>query len=213
VAVKARAPETRLIGVQVEGYAGMVHALGRGPAPGGGATIAEGIAVKQPGEVTRTIVRELVDDVLVVSERRIEAAIALGIEIEKTVLEGAGAAGLAALLEHPDEFRGRRVAVVLSGGNIDARVLTSVLLRALARSGRLVRLRIDVPDRPGVLAAIAEIIAARRGNVVDVTHHREIPGLALKRAVLEVSVECRDRDHADAIVAELERAGFRVDVG
>jgi threonine dehydratase len=212
VAVKHRTPATRVIGVQVDGYTGMLHALGRGPAPTGGTTIAEGIAVKEPGELTRTLVRELVDDVLVVSEQRIEEAIALGIEIEKTVLEGAGAAGLAALLEHPDEFRGRRVAVVLSGGNIDARVLTSVLLRALARSGRLVRLRIEVPDRPGVLATVSQLIAVRRGNIVDVAHHRDLPGVALKRAILEVSVECRDREHADELVVDLERAGFHVRV-
>jgi threonine dehydratase len=212
VAVKHRTPTTRVIGVQVNGYTGMLHALGRGPAPTGGTTIAEGIAVKEPGELTRTLVRELVDDVLVVSEQRIEEAIALGIEIEKTVLEGAGAAGLAALLEHPEQFRGRRVAVVLSGGNIDARVLTSVLLRALARSGRLVRLRIEVPDRPGVLATVAQLIATRSGNIVDVAHHRDLPGVALKRAILEVSVECRDREHADEIVVDLERAGFHVRV-
>jgi threonine dehydratase len=163
--------------------------------------------------LTRTIVGALIDDIVVVSEQRIEEAIALGVEIEKTVLEGAGAAGLAALLEYPKRFRGARVGVVLSGGNIDARVLTSVLLRALARSGRLVRLRIEVFDRPGVLATISHVIGERGGNIVDVTHHRDLPGVALKNAVLEVSLETRDRAHADEIVAAIEREGFRVEVG
>jgi threonine dehydratase len=173
-------------------------------------TIAEGIAVTEAGELTRAIVGALVDDLLVVSEQGVEEAVALAIEIEKTVVEGAGAAGLAALVEHPERFRDRSVAVVLSGGNIDLRVLSSVLLRALARSGRIVRLVIEVPDRPGVLAAVAEIIGAERGNIVDVNHRRDLPGVALKRALLEVSVETRDQAHADEIVAALRAADFEV---
>jgi threonine dehydratase len=212
VAVKEQQPNIRVIGVQVDSYPGMLHALGRAPAPAGGVTIAEGIAVTEPGAITRDIVRELVDDLLIVSDQRIEETIALALEIEKTVLEGAGAAGLAAVLDHPELFRGTRVGVVLSGGNIDARVLTSVLLRALARSGRLVRLRIEVPDRPGILATIAQLIAAARGNIVDVQHRRDQPGVAVKRALLEVSIETRDRAHADEIVKRLEAEGFRVEV-
>jgi threonine dehydratase len=190
----------------------MLHALGRAPAPTGGPTIAEGIAVMAPGELTCAIVDALVDEVLVVPERRIEEAIALGAEIEKTILEGAGAVGLAALLEHPAEFRGRTVAVVLSGGNIDARMLASVLMRALARSGRLVRLEIELPDRPGVLATVAEIVGAQRGNIVDVEHRRDLPGVAVKSVRLDVSIETRDRAHADEIVKALEAAGFVVAV-
>ena len=174
------------------------------------ATIAEGIAVFEPGTIPHAIAKDLVDDVLVVTEERIEDAIALGVEIEKTVLEGAGAAGLAALLEHGDRFRGRRVGVILSGGNIDARVLASVLLRALARSGRIVRLQIEVPDRPGVLAMVADIVGTARGNIVDVAHHRDQPGVALKRTLLELSVETRDRAHADEIVNALITANLRV---
>jgi threonine dehydratase len=211
VAVKARDASVQVVGVQSDAFAGMMHALGRADAPPGGDTIAEGIAVIEPGAITRTIVRDLVDDLVVVPEARIEEAIGLGIEIEKTVLEGAGAAGLAALLEHPGRFEGQRVAVVLSGGNIDARVLTSVLLRALARSGRLIRLRIEVPDRPGVLASVARIIASQRGNVIDVEHRRDLPGVALRHAMLDVSVETRNRAHADAIVADLVAAGLRVE--
>jgi threonine dehydratase len=212
VAVKALRPEVRVVGVQAEGYAGMMHALGQAPAPTVGPTIAEGIAVATPGVLTRSIVTEVVDDILVVSEQRIEEAIALGAEIEKTILEGAGAAALAALLEYPSEFRDRNVGVVLSGGNIDARMLASVLLRALARSGRLVRLRIEVPDRPGVLASVAQIVGALRANIVDVEHRRDLPGVALKSARLDLSVETRDRAHADEIVNALEAQGFRVDI-
>jgi threonine dehydratase len=201
-----------VIGVQTEMYPGMLHALGRVPAPQGGSTIAEGIAVKEPGLLTREIVRELVDDIVLVSEQGIEAAIAVAAEIEKTVVEGAGAAALAALFEYADMFHDQRVGVVLSGGNIDARVLTSVLLHALARSGRLVRLRIEVPDRPGVLAHVAQLIGEGNANIVDVEHRRDLPGVAVKRAQLELSVETRDRTHAKAIATALEHAGYRVDV-
>jgi len=213
VATKALRADVAVIGVQVEGYEGMLAALGRHAPPAGGPTIAEGIAVATPGRLTQAIVRELVDDIVVVSEQGIEEAIALGVEIEKTVLEGAGAAGLAALLGPESAITGERCAVVLTGGNIDARVLTSVLLRALARSGRLVRLRIDVPDRPGVLATVAEVVGSHRGNIVDVAHRRDEPGVAVKRTMLELSVETRDRAHADEIVNALTAAGFRVQIG
>jgi len=210
IAAKARKSDTEIVGVQVEGHAGMLHALGRGPAANAGSTIAEGIAVAEPGLLTRRIVEATVDELLVVDEQSIEAAVALAAEIEKTVVEGAGAAGLAAVLAHPDHFRARTVVVVLTGGNIDLRVLSSVLLRALSRSGRLVRLAIEVPDHPGVLAAVARVIGDERGNIVDVAHRRDLPGVALKAARLEVSIETRDRAHADAIVAALVRAGYRV---
>lgn len=209
VAVKTIAPGTQVIGVQTDGYPGMLHALGRGPAPTDGPTIAEGIAVVEPGLLTREIAREVVDDIVLVSEQRVEEAIALCIEIEKTVLEGAGAAALAAVIQHPERFRGRMVGVIASGGNIDARVLASVLLRALARSGRLMRVVIDVPDRPGALAAVVEVVAEQRGSIVDVEHRRDLPGVALKSARLELSIETRDRDHADSIVRALASAGFR----
>jgi threonine dehydratase len=208
VAAKGRRPDIQIVGVQVEGYEGMRHALGTGPAPAGGQTIADGIAVLEPGRITTAIARELVDDIVVVDDQHIEEAIALVLEIEKSVVEGAGAAGLAAVLEHRDRFAGRDVAVVLSGGNIDLRVLASVVLRALARSGRLVRLRVEVSDRPGVLAVVAKTIGDLGGNIVDVAHRRDLPGVALKSAQLEVSVETRDRAHADAIVAALNEAGY-----
>jgi threonine dehydratase len=210
VVAKAWHRPVEVVGVQVDSHAGMAYALGRGPEPIPEPTIAEGIAVTAPGVLTLEIVRALVDDVIVVSEQHIEAAVSLAAEIEKTVVEGAAAASLAALVEHPERFRDRDVVVVLSGGNIDLRVLSSVLLRALARSGRLVRLAIEVPDRPGVLAAVADVIGTARGNIVDVTHRRDLPGVTLRSARLEVSVETRDRAHAREIVTALERSGYQV---
>jgi len=212
VVLKHVLPGVRVVGVQSEGYPGMVHALGQGPAPTDGPTIAEGIAVGEPGVLTRAIVGDLVDELMTVTEERIEEAIALYVEIEKSVVEGAGAAALAAVLQQPDTFGGRTVALIASGGNIDARMLTSVLLRALARSGRLVRLHIDVPDRPGALAAISAIIAGEHSNIVDVQHRRDLPGIALKRTRLELSIETRDREHADQIVRNLTASGLHVEI-
>jgi threonine dehydratase len=211
-AAKHLVPGVKIIGVQTEGYAGMLRSFGQAAEPEGGQTVAEGIAVTEPGKLTRAIVAALVDDLLIASEQRIEEAIALFVEIEKSVVEGAGAAPLAAVLQYPEQFRGKTAALIASGGNIDARVLASVLSRALARSGRLVRLLIDVPDRPGVLAHIATLIAEQRGNVVDVEHRRDLPGVALKNARLELSIETRDRAHADAMVQALEAAGYPVEI-
>jgi threonine dehydratase len=211
-AVKALQPATQVVGVQSEGYPGLAHALGRAPAPNGGTTVAEGIAVVEPGKLPLAIARELVDDFVIVSEQRIEEAIALGVEIEKTVLEGAGAAALAALLDKAERFADRRVGLVFSGGNIDTRVLSSVLLRALARSGRVVRLHIEVPDRPGTLARVAQIVGSQRGNIVDVAHHRDLPGVDVTRTLLDLSIETRDRPHADAIVAALQADGLTVEI-
>jgi threonine dehydratase len=212
IAVKERAPKARIVGVQTEGYPGMLHSFGQASAPEGGSTIAEGIAVVEPGVLTREVVKQLVEDIVLASEQRIEEAIALYVEIEKSVVEGAGAAALAAVLQYPEMFRGKTVAVIASGGNVDARVLASVLSRALARSGRLVRLRIDVPDRPGALAAVVTVIAEQRGNIVDVEHRRDLPGVAVKSVRVEVSVETRDRAHADEMVRALESNGYGVEV-
>ena len=210
VAMKALKPGIDIVGVQVEGYTGMVHALGHGPEPQPGPTIAEGIAVTTVGILTREIVGALVDDLLVVTEQHIEAAVALAAEIEKTVVEGAGAAGLAALVEFPERFRDRNVVVVLSGGNIDLRVLSSVLAAGARAVGPPRAPAIEVTDRPGVLAAVAQVIGEQRGNIVDVAHRRDLPGVALKTTRLEVSVETRDRAHADAIVNALDQAGYPV---
>jgi threonine dehydratase len=212
VALKAARPDIEIVGVQSERYAAMVRALGNPADPPGGTTVAEGIAVTEPGRMTSEIVAALVDDVLVVREETIEEAISLYLEIEKVVVEGAGAASLAAVLEHRARFAGRRVGLVVSGGNIDLRVLSSVILRALARSGRLVRLKLEIKDQPGMLAEVATIIGDAGGNIIDVSHHRDLPGVPLKDTVLEVSLETRDRAHADAIVAALHESGFTVNV-
>lgn len=213
LAAAAVAPTTEVIGVQVEGYAGMLAALGRAGPPPGGPTIADGIAVREPGRLTRRVVEALVADLVVVSEDATESALAMLLEIEKTVVEGAGAVGLAAVLEDRARFAGRRVGVVLSGGNIDLRVLSSVILRALARSGRLHRLSIDIPDRPGLLAEVAGVVAEAGGNIIDVEHRRDLPGLALRRTILDLSMETRNEAVARAVVDELERRGYRVTVG
>lgn len=210
VAAKDARPDVAIVGVQTEKYAAMAAALGQTVDTPGGATIAEGIAVTEPGVITTEIVTALVDQMLVVREETIEEAVSLYLEIEKVVVEGAGAASLAAVLENRDLFSGRRVGLVVSGGNIDLRVLSSVILRALARSGRLVRLRLEITDQPGMLASVATIIGNAGGNIIDVSHHRDLPGVPLKDAVLEVSLETRDLPHAEAIVAALRDAGLGV---
>ena len=212
IAAKARKPSIEVIGVQSADYPSMLAALGRTTVIPGGPTVAEGIAVEAAGTLTRTIVAALVDDLCVVGEEAIEEAMGLYLEIEKIVVEGAGAASLAALLEHGDRFRGRRCGLVVSGANVDLRMLSSVIMRALARSGRIVRLRIEIPDQPGVLARITAVIGEARGNIIDVTHRRDLPGVPLRDAILEVSVETRDRSHAETIVAALRAARYSVEV-
>jgi threonine dehydratase len=212
VALKDARPDIELIGVESERYAAMARARGARVHDPGGTTVAEGIAVAHPGRLTTKIASALVDDVIVVREEAIEAAVSLYLEIEKAVVEGAGAASLAAVIEHRARFEGRRVGLVVSGGNIDLRVLSSVILRALARSGRLVRLRLEITDQPGTLASVAKIIGDAGGNIIDVSHHRDLPGVPLKDTVLEVSLETRDRAHAETIVASLHESGLTISV-
>jgi threonine dehydratase len=212
IAVKDSRPDIEVVGVQSERYASMARARGARVDEPGGTTVAEGIAVAAPGRITSEIADALVDDVIVVREAAIEEAVSLYLEIEKAVVEGAGAASLAAVIEHRARFEGRRVGLVVSGGNIDLRILSSVILRALARSGRLVRLRLEVGDQPGALASVAKIIGDAGGNIIDVSHHRDLPGVPLKDTVLEVSLETRDRAHADTIVASLHESGLIVSV-
>jgi threonine dehydratase len=173
-------------------------------------TVADGIQVPEAGVLTRQIVSALVDDVLTVSEAHIEEAISLYLEIEKTVAEGAGATSLAALLEHDDRFRGRKVGLVLSGGNIDPRVLATVITRSLARTGRLTHLSVDLSDTPGALARLATLIGEHGANIVEIEHRRDLPSLHLRRARLEVTIETRDREHVDEIVSALMTEGWSV---
>jgi threonine dehydratase len=178
----------------------------------GGQTLAEGIAVKAPGELTKRLIGELVDEIRLAPEAQIERAIAVFLEIEKTVAEGAGAAGLAAMFADPARFRGRRVGLVLSGGNIDMRLLASLLMRGLVRDGRVARLRIEIADRPGALAAVAAIIAESEGNILEVLHQRMFSDVPAKLADLDVVVETRDRAHIQELVGKLQDAGYPVRV-
>ncbi|SDG50793.1 threonine ammonia-lyase [Roseospirillum parvum] len=214
LALKARRPDIRLIGVQSALYPAMVELFhGRDPGPGlppgpAAATIAEGIAVKAPGHLTRQLVRDLVDDMVTVSEDRIEQALALLLTVEKTVVEGAGAAPLAALLDAPQRFAGQRVGLVLSGGNIDTRLLAGVLMRDLVRQGRLARLRLDLADMAGELGRVTALIGAHGGNIVEVSHQRVFSHAPAKVTGLEVVVETRDRPQLTALLTALEEAGY-----
>jgi threonine dehydratase len=176
----------------------------------GGDTIAEGIAVKDAGDIAFSIVRELVEEVLVVKEETIERAVVALLEIEKTVAEGAGAAALAALLEYPERFAGKRVGVPISGGNIDSRVLASVLMRGLVRDARLVRLRVTMPDVSGSLAKVASLIAAAGGNIVEVQHQRIFGTSSVRTPEVEFLVETRDRGHTEQLLDSLRDSGIKV---
>jgi threonine dehydratase len=178
--------------------------------PIGGDTLAEGIAVKEPGALTRSIIARVVDDIMLVSEAEIERAVSLLIGIEKTVVEGAGAAGLAAIIADPHRFRERKVGLVLCGGNIDSRLLASVLTRELARDGRLARLAIDIPDRPGQLARVAGVIGSAGANIVEVYHQRVFTDLPAKGTELNLVIETRDVGHLTETVTAMEKAGYRV---
>jgi threonine dehydratase len=210
VVAAARAPQVELIGVETELYPSMINALQGGGDVPGGVSVAEGIAVHRSGRITAEIVDALVDDVVAVSEASIEQAINLLLEIEKTVAEGAGAAGLAAVLAEPERFKDRSVGLIVTGGNIDPRMLASVIMRGLVRSGRLSRLSVGVTDAPGSLSRVTSIIAELRGNIVEVSHQRLFSDLSVKNTVLELAIETRDRDHADRIVEALEVAGYPV---
>jgi threonine dehydratase len=204
-AAVAKQPGIEIFGVEVAAYAALAQRLAGQPVHVGGATIAEGIAVRDIGDKPFEVIRALVTDVLVVPERAIEEAIALLAEGAKTIAEGAGAAGLAGVLAYPERFRGRRLGIPVCGGNIDSRILANVLLRNLLRDGRLLRLALQIPDRPGVLADIATRIAASGGNIIDVSHHRLFAAPSVQAADLEVMVEARDPEHARAITAALEK--------
>ena len=205
VAATAMNPGIAVYGAEVETYAAMAQRIAGRSVSVGGATIAEGIAVRDIGEIPFEMVRRRVAGILVAPERAIEEAIGLLVECAKTVAEGAGAAGVAALLAYPERFRGKKVGVAITGGNIDARILSNVLLRDLLRDGRLLRLHLQIPDRPGVLADIAGKIGGSGGNIIEVSHQRLFASSSVQAAELEVMVEARDKSHADAIVEALEQ--------
>jgi threonine dehydratase len=209
LAAKGLNKEIEIFGAESANYPSMHQRLNNLEVVCGGDTIAEGIAVKDVGATAFEIIRRLVSEVLIVKEETIEKAVVALIEIEKTVAEGAGGAGLAALLEHPQRFAGKRVGLPVSGGNIDSRVLASVLMRGLVRDGRLVRLRVIMPDISGSLARVAALIAEAGGNIVEVQHQRIFGTSSVKSPEIEFLVETRDRAHTDRLVAALEAAGVK----
>ena len=211
IAARALKPEIELIGVEAELYPSMKCAIEDCRMPLGGDTLAEGIAVKQPGELTSRILKEYANDVVLTSERDLERAVAMLVGVEKTVVEGAGAAGVAAMLAEPERYRGKKVATVLCGGNIDTHLLANVLVRDLVRQGRMARLHINAHDQPGALAAIAAILSAGGVNIVEINHSRIFTKLPAKDTLIEVVCEARDPKAVDDVVGRLEAAGFRVE--
>jgi threonine dehydratase len=210
IAAKALKPEIELIGVQAELYPSMYCRITGNELPSSGDTIAEGIAVKAPGVVTAGILERIVDEILLVPEREIETAVSLLLQIEKTVVEGAGAAGLAAVLTHPERLKGRKVGLVLTGGNIDPRLLATVLLRDLARAGRLARLRIQLQDRPGALFSVMRLFEKHQINIIEVYHQRLFTTLPAKGLYTDIECEARDAAHLKRLVDDLLAAGFNV---
>ncbi len=207
---KALKPDIEMVGVQARLFPSMYSAVTGQDLPCGGDTLAEGIAVKAPGEFTREIIRELVDEVLLVEEAKLEHAVSLLLQIEKTVVEGAGAAGLAAVLSHPRKFAGKTVGLVLCGGNIDTRLLANVLLRDLARSGRLARLQITLQDRPGALFKVMREFDAHNVNIIEIYHQRIFTTLPAKGLTAEIECEARDAEQIDGLVKGLRAKGYDV---
>lgn len=211
IAARSVKPDIRLIGVESQGYCSAYAAISNQPdLPTGGQTIAEGIAVKNIGARTLPIIRELVDDFVIVPETALERAVGLIVNIEKVIAEGAGAAGLAALLTEPEKFKGRKVGLVLCGGNIDTRLLASVLMRQLVLESKLVHVQIEIQDSPGFLGRVAAAIGTAGGNIVQVHHQRLQVIRHPKDAILDTLVEAQDEAHAQRIIAALEDAGFKV---
>ena len=212
VAAKSVKPEIEITGVETELYPAMINFLKGESKPCGGATMAEGIAVSNVGAKCTPYVRALVNDVLAVTETGIERGISMFATAAKTVAEGAGASSLAALLEYPDKFRGRKVGLVLSGGNIDARMLSSILMRDLVRVGRVLTMNIALPDRPGQLAIISGICAEMGANVLEVSHTRFAMDLSATAARLAITIETRDQDHAHGVIERIRAAGFQLTI-
>ncbi|MDL4864187.1 pyridoxal-phosphate dependent enzyme, partial [Halomonas elongata] len=208
VAAKALRPDIEIVGVQTQRFPAMKQALAGEPVHCGLATLAEGIAVKQPGELTRELVRELVSDITLVDEPEIERAILMLLEIEKTVAEGAGAAGLAALLTEPERYRGRKVGLVLCGGNIDMLALSSVIQRGLVRSGRIVRVRVGISDVPGALSELTNLLAEQRANVITIAHQRTFTDLSLRATEVEATLETLGREHTRDVIEALRAEGY-----
>ncbi|MGH1418254.1 MAG: threonine ammonia-lyase [Hyphomicrobiaceae bacterium] len=210
VAAKGLKPDIEIIGVQAGLYPSMYNHIHKKDLPTRGDTLAEGIAVKAPGKLTAPIVADLVDEIVLATEPELEAAVAMLINIEKTVVEGAGAAGLAAVAANRDRFAGKNVGLILCGGNIDTRLLSSVLTRELARDGRLSQLTIDLPDRPGQLARVSRVVGEAGANVVEVYHQRVFTELPAKGTELHLVIETRDKAHRNTVIDALKTSGYAV---
>jgi threonine dehydratase len=209
IAARAVKPGIEIVGVECALYPAMWNALHGGHRAVGGATLAEGIAVKNVGALTLPVVRELVSDVLLVEEAHLERAVNAFLTLQKTIAEGAGAAGLAALLAKPERFAGRKVGLILCGGNIDPRILASIMVRELERENRIVSFRLSIPDRPGVLGVIATRLGQLGANILEVNHRRLFLDVPAKGAKLDVTVETRDAAHAEEIHRALDADGYQ----
>tara|TARA_B100000780_G_scaffold278988_1_gene254811 strand:+ start:1860 stop:3077 length:1218 start_codon:yes stop_codon:yes gene_type:complete len=207
---KEMRPDIRIIGVQTEAYPSMHAAMLGRDIVCGGETLAEGIAVKKPGGVTLPVVQALVDEIVLVNEKHLEWAVSGLVEQQRIVAEGAGAAGIAAIYAHPQLFKGLKVGVVICGGNIDPRLLSSILNRNMAIDGRIARLRIDISDEPGMLAAITESIGRCGGNIIEIYHQRLFFDVPAKLAKIDAVVETRGPEHIDEIIADLRNRKFTV---
>ena len=210
VAAQGVKPDIEIYGAETARYPSMKQKLAGEPVRCGSATLADGIAVKLPGELTLPIIRERVTEILLVEELALEQAVLLYLEVEKTVAEGAGAAPLAALLSHRERVADRNVGLVLSGGNIDMMQLSRVILRGLARSDRLVRFRVALRDEPGALAKVTAVLARERAGIIEVDHQRTFSKAPIESAEVEFVIEARGSDHADAVLNALSDAGYRV---
>jgi threonine dehydratase len=209
IAACAKKPSIEMVGVESLLYPSMWNAIHHGSRPCGGATLAEGIAVKNVGTLTLPVVRELVRDIILVDEAMIERAVNAFLTLQKTMAEGAGATGLAAMLAEPERFRGRKVGLILCGGNIDPRILASIMVRELERADRIVSFRLTIPDRPGILGQIATRLGEFGANILSVDHHRLFLDVPAKGAKLDVTVETRDAAHADEIFSALAAYGYQ----
>jgi threonine dehydratase len=208
IAARGIKPSIEIVGVESTLYPSMWNAVHRGKLPCGGATLAEGIAVSKVGALTMPIVRELVSDIILVDEAMIERAVNAFLTAQKVMAEGAGAAGLAAMLAAPERFSGRKVGLILCGGNIDPRILASVMVRELERSDRIVSFRLTIPDRPGILGQIASRLGELGANILGVDHHRLFLDVPAKGAKLDVTMETRDGSHAEEIFRALAKDGY-----
>jgi threonine dehydratase len=210
-AARALRPGIEIVGVQTARFPAMVNAIKGTHHPQGSSTIAEGIAVGTPGRLTQAIIGQLVDDLVLVDEGDIEQAIVMLLEIEKTLVEGAGAAGLAALLKYPERFRGRKVGLVLCGGNIDPMLLAAIIERGMVRAGRLARIRVSARDMPGVLARITATVADAGANIDEVHHQRAFTTLSAQNVEIELVIQTRGRPHIAAVLDALHAAGFQAE--